>query len=207
MRISEVRWDGMRREARRTLQGVVATTLRVETFGLMSIVDVLAWGERLLMLLAIFLTTVLCNVLDTYLEVQKQHRPGNRHIYADRRVEREKRKHKDALQVVVFCVPHIAFIAHLHVLAEEHRSFEVAWGCACSLEESGWKRVLFGDADKRLETKNSTYIVSSRVGRSSLTIQDIVIQSDIVPVDHHIQGRQEWWVPRERQTRREPQAI
>ena len=119
--------------------------------------------------------------------------------------------YEDALQVVVFCAPHIAFIAHLHVLTEyivrlrSHGVVRVRWR---SQGKVAWKRVLFGDADEFSETKGSTYIVSSQVGRSSLTIQDVVIRGDIVPIDHaHIQGRREWLVPRGRQTRRELRVV
>ena len=53
-----------------------------------------------------------------------------------------------------------------------------------------WNWILFGDVDDRSEKKDSTYIASSRVHRSSSRIQDVVVWRDTIPITH-VWDRQE----------------
>lgn len=119
-----------------------------------------------------------------------------------------RKKKEDALQVVVFCAPHIAFITHLHILTKYIIRLKSHGVVGLPRRSWGQKRVLLGNADEQSETKDSTYIRSSHVGKSSLTIRDVVTQSNIVLVDHaHVQGRQEHSILRVGQMRGKSRAI
>lgn len=122
-----------------------------------------------------------------------------------------KKKKEDALQFIIFCKQHIAFItqcitfiSHLHVLIK-HRVRLRTRGAICCCQGGGgrtvWNWMLFGDVDGRSEKTESTYIGSSRVHRSSSRVRDVVVWRNTASIAC-IRDRQERLVLRNRETTR-----